>query len=265
MIESITPVIFTYNEAPNIRRVLERLAWAQDIVVVDSFSDDDTLQIIAGFPAVRVFQRTFDCAANQLNFALDATEIVSEWVLALDADYILSGELIQELKMLRPPVEVNGYQSRFIYSIFGTPLRACIYPPRVILFRRVSGHFLQDGHTQKLSIKGKILNLQAPVIHDDRKSFKRWLDSQRRYAEFEADKLARTSLTDLSWPDRIRKMRILAPPAILLYCLFFKGLFLDGWRGLYYSFQRMLAELFLSLRLIERDFEKLNSVVCRTK
>ena len=54
MLERITPLILTYNEAPNIARAIGGLSWAREIVVVDSFSDDETIQIATSFPNVRV-------------------------------------------------------------------------------------------------------------------------------------------------------------------------------------------------------------------
>ncbi|WP_216092565.1 glycosyltransferase [Candidatus Marithrix sp. Canyon 246] len=64
MLEQITPILLTYNEQPNIERTLTKLSWAKDIVIVDSFSTDDTLNIIQQFKQVRLFQRTFDSHAN---------------------------------------------------------------------------------------------------------------------------------------------------------------------------------------------------------
>ena len=58
MIDRITPVILTYNEAPNIARTLEKLTWARDVVIVDSLSSDETKQRAQAFPAVRsMFRR----------------------------------------------------------------------------------------------------------------------------------------------------------------------------------------------------------------
>jgi hypothetical protein len=67
----------------------------------------------------------------------------------------------------------------------------------------------------------------------------------------EAKKLIETPLQQLSWGDRIRKQKVFAPFIILVYCLILKGGILDGWQGWYYAFQRMLAELLLSIRLVE--------------
>ena len=65
MLDQITPLLLTYNESPNIQRILNKLDWAREIVVVDSFSDDDTPTILGNYPTVRMFQRRFDNHANQ--------------------------------------------------------------------------------------------------------------------------------------------------------------------------------------------------------
>ena len=99
MLDQITPLVLTYNEAPNIRRTLEKLRWAREIIVVDSFSTDETLDRLKAFPQVRVVQRKFDTFAGQCNFGLD--QIQTPWVLSLDADYVLSEELIEEIGGLK--------------------------------------------------------------------------------------------------------------------------------------------------------------------
>src|SRR5215213_324195 len=123
MLDYITPLILTYNEAPNIARALEKLSWAKDIVVVDSFSDDDTIKIAKAFPNVRVIQRAFDCHRNQWEFGVKETGITTPWVLALDADYILSDELITELENLQPDIGTAGYRASFVYCVHGKKLR----------------------------------------------------------------------------------------------------------------------------------------------
>jgi len=117
MLKQITPLILTYNEAPNIARTLDSLRWAREVVVVDSFSTDDTAQIAASFPNVRLVQRTFDCHRNQWQFGLKETGIDTQWVLALDADYLINADLVSELRNLQPTEETAGERARCIYCI----------------------------------------------------------------------------------------------------------------------------------------------------
>lgn len=257
MHSEITPLILTFNEAPNIGRVLERLGWARDIVVVDSFSDDETVAIAKSFPQVRVLQRKFDNHAAQWNFGLKETGISTEWVLALDADYILTPEFVDELKGLEPPTETRGYQARFTYCINGRPLRSGVYPQVTVLYQKAFAEYSQDGHTHRLELKGEVGTIGARILHDDRKPLKRWFESQQRYMALEAKKLLASDRSTRSKADRIRRLRLVAPLAVLFYCLIVRGGVLDGWPGFYYAFQRMFAELLLSLYLIESDFNSL--------
>ncbi len=253
MLENITPLILTYNEAPNIERTMERLRWARDIVVVDSFSTDHTARLVAGFPQARVFEREFDNHQCQWNFGLKETGIHTEWVLALDADYVLTRELVEELGRLTPETETSGYEAKFIYCIDGRKIRGSAYPPTTVLYRRERAVYRQDGHTQRIEVKGALEKLAAPILHDDRKSLAHWLRSQDRYMELEAEKLANLSWGQLGWSDRVRKLRYVAPFVMLVYCLFARGNIFDGKDGAYYAFQRMLAETLLSLHIIKNN------------
>ncbi len=253
MLEQITPLILTFNEAPNIERTLNQLRWAGDILVVDSYSDDGTLQIVSRQRQARVLQRVFDGFANQCNYGLENGAIGTEWILNLDADYVLTDELIDELKRLEPDRSIDGYQARFVYCVDGRRLRSGIYPPVTVLFRRTKAKYRADGHAHRVVVDGRIANLRSPILHDDRKPLSRWFQSQVRYTELEAKKLLASGPSSLSWMDRIRRWRIIAPPAMLFYCLVLRGGVFDGWAGFYYAFQRTVAEFMLSLYLLENS------------
>jgi len=253
MIERITPVILTFNESPNITRTLERLSWAGEVVVVDSHSTDDTLERVRAFPHARPFQRRFDEHAAQWNWAVGETGIGTEWVLALDADYQVTDELVEELRRLDPGPDVAGYRASFVYCVSGRRLRGSVYPPVTVLYRRDLARYVQDGHTQRIQVEGRVLDLAAPILHDDRKPFSAWLRAQRRYMRLEARLLRSRRWADLGWPDRVRKLRFVAPFSVFLYCLVVQGGLLDGRAGWSYAFQRMIAETVLSLNLLRGD------------
>jgi glycosyltransferase involved in cell wall biosynthesis len=250
MLEQITPLIITYNESANIGRTLERLTWAKRIVVIDSFSDDATLEILTSYPQVEVFQRQFDHFAGQCNYGL--SQIKTEWILSLDADYILSNELIAELHSPEHLTK-DAYFAKFKYCVFGKPLRGTLLPARKILYRKDKAVYIEDGHAHRVQVAGDYGYLAGYISHDDRKSLSRWLWAQDRYLLIEAKKLLATPNSELSFGDRIRKQKVIAPIVILLYCLILKGGILDGWAGWYYAWQRTLAEILLAIRLIELD------------
>ena len=249
MLSEITPLVLTYNEAPNIRRTLEKLRWASDILVVDSFSSDETLEIVRAFPQARVLQRKFDSFAGQCNFALG--QVKTPWVLSLDADYVLSDELVRELQALPFGSEVAGYSASFKYCIWGRPLRASLYPPRTVLYRPDRARYRDEGHGHRVGIEGAVRSLSGVIYHDDQKPLDRWLSEQNKYMIAESRNLLATPLSELNFQDRLRRRMFVAPAVVFFYTLLAKGLILDGWPGWYYVFQRTLAETLLSLRLIE--------------
>jgi glycosyltransferase involved in cell wall biosynthesis len=252
VLDQITPIILTFNEEANIARTLERLQWARDIVAVDSFSADATVPILSRHRKVRLFQRAFDSHSQQWNFAVDETNITTEWFLALDADYVLTDQFIAEIAALKPDQNISGYSAGFRYCILGFPLRGALYPAVTMLCRRGHARYEQDGHTQRVAVTGAVAALRSKVLHDDRKPLSRWITSQQRYAELEAVHLLAADRSGLGLMDRIRRWGWPAPIIVFFYTLIPKGCVFDGWRGWFYVLQRTFAELLLALEIVAR-------------
>ncbi|HTV26211.1 MAG TPA: glycosyltransferase family 2 protein [Xanthobacteraceae bacterium] len=250
MLDQITPLILTYNEEVNIERTLAKLDWAQRIVVIDSGSTDGTLKILCRYSQVHVFYHRFEDFAVQWNFGLE--QVSTRWVLSLDADYVLSDDLVFELRQLTSTTSMVGYSARFVYRICGRMLRGSLYPSRTVLFLKEKARYNMDGHTQRLLINGVVADLRGVIYHDDRKSLDRWFASQVKYAALEAEHLQSANRAALSRADRIRLMAWPAPILVFLYVLVAKGCLFDGWAGWFYALQRLLAETFLALKLTER-------------
>jgi glycosyltransferase involved in cell wall biosynthesis len=251
-LSDITPLIITFNEEANISRTIEKLYWVEKIVVIDSGSTDNTLNILKSHKGVEIYHRSFDTFAGQCNFGL--SKIKTEWVLSMDADYVLSEDFIEELKNIMLKPQYDGYSSSFKYCINGRPLRADNTSPRQVLYRLEKAHYIEDGHQHRVVVNGRAGKFRSYILHDDRKSLSRWLSSQDKYLSIEAEKIVNTNLAKLDTRDKIRSVIIASPVIIPFYCLFYKGLILDGWHGLYYTFQRSLVEILLSVKLIEKKF-----------
>src|SRR5262245_2369854 len=147
-LEQISVLILTCNEAPNIQRTLGALSSFSDIVVLDSGSNDGTIEVALRYADVRYLVRPFDTHAAQWNHGLTSCCIERPWVLALDADYILSPALVDEIASLSPGIPISGYRVGFRYCVIGRPLSAALYPPLIALYRRNRAHYVQEGHTQ---------------------------------------------------------------------------------------------------------------------
>jgi glycosyltransferase involved in cell wall biosynthesis len=244
----ITPLLITYNEAANIGRTLDRLTWARRIVVIDSGSTDETLDLVGRYPQAEIVHRPFDSFARQCNFGLQ--QIESEWVLSLDSDYVLSEGLVAELQTVADN-GAAGYRAAFRYCIGGRPLRRTLYPPRTVLYRHDKARYEDDGHGHRVRIDGEVRSLAHPIFHDDRKPLARWLRNQGAYARLEVEKLRTTPRDRLSRIERLRLQRWIMPLVTPFYCLFGKGLILDGSTGLTYTLQRTYYEVVVALTLMD--------------
>lgn len=199
----LTTLILTFNERENIGRTIAALLWAKQIVIIDSFSTDETIEIAKALhPNVTVVQRQFDTHATQWNFGL--AQIRTRRVITLDADYELSRELSSEIAELKPSDEVSAYEAQFQIRILGGNLRASVYPPRPILFRTERCTYYDDGHIQKIGDRGLTRHLSGVVYHDDRKPLSGWIRAQDRCATIEARYFLATPVAQLNFPDRLR-------------------------------------------------------------
>jgi glycosyltransferase involved in cell wall biosynthesis len=248
--EQITPLVLTYNEAPNIARTLARLSWARRIVVIDSGSTDATLALLRNYPQVDVFERPFTDFAAQCNFGL--AQVQTPWVLSLDADYELSDGLVAEIGALVADADVAGYRAQFVYRIYGRPLRGSLYPPRTVLYRKDQARYHNEGHGHRIGIAGEVKALHHVIFHDDRKPLARWFASQQRYAAEEARHICAKQPHELTRADRLRRMAWPAPLGVPFYTLFAKGCILDGWAGWFYALQRLVAESLIALAVLDR-------------
>jgi hypothetical protein len=177
-------------------------------------------------------------------------------VLSLDADYELSDELVHELHCLRPDAATGGYQARFVYRVFGRPLRGTLYPPRTVLYRKDKARYQNEGHGHRVTVAGNVVPLAGVIFHDDRKPLARWFTAQQRYAREEAEHLMASDRKALGRADRIRLAAWPAPLAVFIYALILKGCLLDGWPGWYYALQRLVAETMLALELLDRRLRR---------
>lgn len=252
-VDQVSVLILTYDEAPNIHRTLNQVRWAKQILVVDSGSNDETIKIIGEYPQATVLTRNFDSFANQCNFGL--AKITSEWVLSLDADYEISATLVAELGELAPPGDVAGYSAKFIYRIYGRPLRASLYPPRTVLYRKALASYVNEGHGHRVVVTGSIGRLRGRIYHDDRKPLSRWFASQRKYAEREAEYLLSLPRSKLNRVDRLRLMAWPAPILVFLFTLLGKRAAFDGWAGWFYTLQRTIAEMMIAIEVVDRSLK----------
>jgi len=253
LLHQITPMVITFNEAPNLRRSLDKLSWAKKILIIDSGSTDQTLDIANSYSNVEVVYRSFDSFALQCNFGL--TRVSTRWVLSLDCDYELTDELVAELRTLQES-GAAGYSASFVYRIYGHSLRGTLYPPRVVLYRAEGAVYRDEGHGHRIAVMGPTLNFVGKIFHDDRKPLACWLSTQQRYAKQEVDYLETAPQAELCRADRLRLRGWPMPIIVFFYALFWKRCLFDGWPGWLYALQRVAAETIIALEVVDRKIRR---------
>ena len=266
----LSVLILTFNEEARIGRCLDSVSWSDDVLVLDSFSQDQTIEIAKG-RGVRVLQNRFLNFAEQRNFGLDHGGLQHDWVLHLDADEVVSAELRDELLSViaRPVKDAYRLASKMIFQ--GRWLRhAGLYPwYQVRLGRRDRLSFKQVGHGQRERLgPEKVGTLREPLLHYSfSKGLGDWFERHNRYSSAEAahfcGNLGRQTLDwpgILSWDDGARRRRALKrlfsflpcrPSLRFLYLYCFRLGFLDGRAGFTYCRLLCMYEYLIVLKVRE--------------
>ena len=191
----VSVLILTLNEADNIERCIGALDWCDDVVVLDSFSTDDTAGKARQLGA-RVFERKFDNFAGQRNYALEHLDLRHDWVLHLDADEVVTEELAAEISDVVQSGTFAAYKipSRLMFR--GKWLKySGMYPVyQVRLGRKEQLKFVQVGHGQRESLEpSSVGTLQNACLHYGfSKGMTDWIERHNRYSSDEAiENLAR--------------------------------------------------------------------------
>lgn len=158
--------IITLNEADNLSRTLSAISFVDDIVVVDSGSTDDTVEIAKSFGA-RVYYHKFDNYADQKNFAIEKTK--HDWVLAIDADEVVSPKLKEEILDIFSKTHDNtkGYLVPRLTFYLGKWIRFGGYYPnyQIRLFQKSEGQFSSGLVHERVKLSGKPTKLKNPLFH----------------------------------------------------------------------------------------------------
>jgi glycosyltransferase involved in cell wall biosynthesis len=253
----ISVVILTLNEEKNLAACLESIKWCDDVLIVDSYSSDKTLEI-AEFSGASIIQHRFDGFASQRNYAIENHTFKYDWVLHLDADERVSDELCEEIKSVTVKVEKPAYRIASMMMFCGKWLKhAGMYPAyQVRLGRKDFLRFVQAGHGQREDAGGgQIGTLKSPLIHYCfSKGLTDWFEKHNRYSRDESLWASKSSQDKIDWPgifsmnDGVRRRRALKdlsfrlpfrPTLRFLYMYVAHLGFLDGWQG--FTYCRLLS------------------------
>ena len=184
---SITAVILTFNESLHIKRCIDSIrALTDDIVVVDSLSTDNTVQIARENGAM-VLERAWENNHSiQFNWALDQLPKENQWIFRVDADEVLTTALVEEIKeaMLNIAPDINGFSCRRHLIFQGHLLRfGGMSNNRVLrLFRFGFGRSESRWMDEHIEVTGRVAPLSGAMVDDNRNSLTWWIAKHNNYA-----------------------------------------------------------------------------------
>lgn len=186
----LVAIVLTLNEERHLARCIASVqALASEIVVVDCFSTDATLEI-ARAQGARVIQNEWVNHATQFNWALTQMEADTDWVLRLDADEVLTPALVTEIQARLPTLgpDIDGVYCSRRMTFQGRPIRhGGVFPVRVLrLFRHGRGQCENRWMDEHIKVAGPTVEFIGELIDDNLQSLTWWTAKHNQYASREA-------------------------------------------------------------------------------
>lgn len=187
----ISVIILTYNEEKNIEECLKSIeGWVEYIFIVDSYSDDLTLEIATKYTD-KIFQHSFENQAKQLNWALDNLPIKTDWILRMDADEKVMPALRDELKDKLNTLDgdITGlYIKRRVYFMGKWIKHGGYYPTWLLrIWRRDKSYCEERWMDEHMKVvEGKVSFLDGDIIDENKKDLHWWIGKHNSYATREA-------------------------------------------------------------------------------
>ena len=240
----LSVVIITLNEEARIKDCLESVDWADEIVVVDSFSKDNTVEI-AGNYTDKIYQREFAGFGEQKNFALSKAN--GDWILSIDADERITSELREEIKRtLANPHACGYYMPRKSY-FSNKWIKHCGWWPDYLLrlFRRDCGHFSDRLVHEAVEVDGPTAKLNNPLEHHPYSSVSDLIRKGDEYSTFGAQVMVAEG-------KRCSCYSALTHSVFNFFKTYFLKLgILDGWMGLAIAFSNAVGVFYRYIKCVE--------------
>jgi glycosyltransferase involved in cell wall biosynthesis len=218
--------MITYNNERTVEKALRSIQWADEIVVVDSFSVDRTVEICRQFTG-KVFQRKWPGHQDQYQYAADLT--LHPWIMFVDADEEIPQELAEEIRreLSTEKQDLDGFIAYRRTYYLGRWIQHGGWVPdcEIRLYRREKGRW-QGGLHAKVAVDGKVGSLKNPYLHDTYRDISDQIQTIDRYSRIAAEDSLRSG-------GKFSLMKlVLHPPVRFFKEYLFKGGFRDGIPGL---------------------------------
>lgn len=267
---NIAVVILTFNEEKNIDDCLDSIAdWADEILVVDSYSTDATIDrlLARNDSRLKVVQHAFTTHSEQWNWALDTLQITADWTLKLDADERLSEALKKEIRsrLATNSSRTDGFYISLDTVFLGKRLsRVGRLAPKLRLWRTGLCRFDGSSLNEHARLEGRTEVLRSRIDHHDNKDISAWLDKHNRYASLMAKNYSSTeykgeirasllgnAVERTKFLERLHRLMPFRPLIIFLYMYLIKMGFLNGRIGFHYCMLRAIFFYIIDLKMLE--------------
>ena len=187
----ITGLIITLNEEKNIKDVIENISFVDEIIILDSFSSDSTLDIAKSFPNVKIYQNKFKNFTDQRNLALDYAS--HNWILFLDADERLTDDLRNEIVdtvKQKETAEAYFFYRKFMFK--GKPLHFSGWQTdkNIRLFKKDAARYSKERLVHEiLRVNGRTKTLKSKLLHYSYISYDSYKLKMLSYAKLKAEEL----------------------------------------------------------------------------
>jgi glycosyltransferase involved in cell wall biosynthesis len=261
--------ILTHNEEIDIAACIESALLSDDVILIDSFSSDRTIEIAQHYP-VRIEQHKFESHGRQRTWMLESVPPKHEWVYILEADERMTPDLFQECLQAIQTNDYVGYYAAERVMFMGHWIRHSTQYPRyqLRLLRHGKVWFADYGHTEREVYEGKTGFLKATYPHYTcSKGMSRWIEKHNRYSSDEAlETIKQLKEGKVIWRDlffgasevdRRRALKDLSlrlpfrPLIRFLYMYFVLGGILDGRAGFTWCLLQTFYEYLILLKVWE--------------
>ncbi|MBT2163458.1 glycosyltransferase family 2 protein [Zobellia barbeyronii] len=249
--EKISALIITYNEIGYIEKCIESMVFADEIIVVDSYSTDGTFEYLENHPKVKVIQRPFENFTDQKSFAL--RQASNDWVLFLDADEVLTPKLQNEIQhTINSGTKKNAFwfYRTFMFKDEKVFFSGCQTDKNYRLFRKSKVAFAKDKIVHEtLNVIGESGTLKTKLIHYSYKDYSDFKGKILKYGRMKA-------IESLRKGRRFSYAKLVIKPIWKFFNRYIirLGLF-DGFKGLVLSYihARGVVEHYKTLKALETE------------
>ena len=248
----ISVLLPTYNCENTIISTLKSIKWSDEILVVDSFSNDSTLDIVKEY-GVNVIQHEYINSARQKNWAMQYC--THDWVFQIDSDELLepNAENIIRSAIANSPENVQCFKMPRKNHVLGKWVKyGGLYPDwEYRLFRKKYGKWWDREVHSRIVVPGEVKILETPLIHHGMPNISKQLSNLDRYTRYEADELKKKNIkfSYFKW--------IFGPPYIFLKRYIVLQGFRDGWGGFFLAIYAGVYFFISYAKLLEIQLLKL--------